>query len=111
MDKKTVPVTVRIFGKEYPVACPEGEETGLLASAKRVDEEMRRIRDIGKVVGTDRVAIMVSLNLAHELLQLQENMPTEEGDNPVSRQRLQKMQQDIESALEFYQGDLFKASL
>ncbi|EQD50937.1 Cell division protein ZapA-like protein, partial [mine drainage metagenome] len=31
---------------------------------------MREVRDSGKVVGLDRVAVMVALNMANELLQL-----------------------------------------
>jgi cell division protein ZapA len=63
-----VPVSVKIFGKEYPVACPEGQEQALILSAKRVDQAMRQVRESGKVLGTDRIAVMVALNLAHELL-------------------------------------------
>lgn len=63
-----VPVSVKIFDKEYTVACPEGQEQALILSAKRVDQEMRHIRENGKVLGTDRIAVMVALNLAHELL-------------------------------------------
>jgi cell division protein ZapA len=69
MDKNVRPVTVRILDKDYMVACPEGEQEALLASARRVDREMRRVRDSGKVLGTDRIAVMVALNLANELMQ------------------------------------------
>lgn len=72
MEENTiVPVAVKIFGKEYTVACPEGQEQALILSAKRVDQEMRHVRETGKVLGTDRIAVMVALNLAHELLNQQ----------------------------------------
>lgn len=68
LGQQIVPMKVSIFGREYPVACPAGEENALLHSAQFVDDEMHKVRKSGKVVGTDRIAMMVSLNLAHELL-------------------------------------------
>ncbi|HEX7029080.1 MAG TPA: cell division protein ZapA [Gammaproteobacteria bacterium] len=65
-------VTVRILDKEYQVACPEEERAALLQSADMLNRRMKEIRDSGKVVGLDRMAVMVALNLANELLQLRE---------------------------------------
>jgi cell division protein ZapA len=64
-------VTVRILEKEYHVACPAEEKPDLLASAELLNRKMREIRDSGKVVGLDRVAVMAALNLANELLKTQ----------------------------------------
>jgi cell division protein ZapA len=61
-------VTIRILEKEYHVACPAPEKAQLLASAELLNKKMREIRDSGKVVGLDRVAVMAALNLASELL-------------------------------------------
>ena len=61
-------VTIRILEKEYQVACPAGEKADLLASADLLNKKMREIRDSGKVVGLDRVAVMAALNMANELL-------------------------------------------
>jgi cell division protein ZapA len=63
-----IPVTVYILDKEYRVACPEDEHSALLASASLLNSRMREIRDAGKVIGADRVAVMAALNLTHELL-------------------------------------------
>jgi cell division protein ZapA len=62
-------VTVRILEKEYHVACPAEEKPALLASAELLNKKMREIRDAGKVVGLDRVAVMAALNLANELIE------------------------------------------
>jgi len=64
-------VTVRILEKEYHVACPAEEKPALLASAELLNLKMREIRDTGKVVGLDRVAVMAALNLAAELIETQ----------------------------------------
>lgn len=74
-------VTVRILEKEYQVACPEEERAALLQSADMLNRRMKEIRDSGKVVGLDRMAVMVALNLANELLQLRESF--DEIDNEV----------------------------
>ncbi|HYW02489.1 MAG TPA: cell division protein ZapA [Gammaproteobacteria bacterium] len=64
----TTPVTIRILGKEYQVACAEDERQDLLDSAQHLNDRMRQIRDRGKVVGLDRIAVMAALNLANEVL-------------------------------------------
>lgn len=61
-------VSVRILEKEYQVACPASERTALLDSAETLNERMKEIRDSGKVVGLDRIAVMAALNMANELL-------------------------------------------
>ncbi|HEC73596.1 MAG TPA: cell division protein ZapA [Methylophaga aminisulfidivorans] len=67
------PVNVKILGKDYQIACPEEEKDALLASAKIVHDNMDKIRQSGKIVGVDRIAVMAALNIAHELLILQQN--------------------------------------
>ena len=64
-------VTVRILEKDYHVACPTDEKRDLLASVDLLNRKMREIRDSGKVVGLDRVAVMAALNLANELIKTQ----------------------------------------
>ncbi len=68
MDE-TVTVTIRLLDKEYRIGCPSHERDALLASAQYVNGKMREIRDRGRVLGTERVAILAALNIAHELLQ------------------------------------------
>jgi len=62
------PVLVRILDKEFLVSCPDEERDDLLASADFLNGKMREIRDTGKIVGIDRIAVMAALNMAHELL-------------------------------------------
>jgi cell division protein ZapA len=63
---KTLEVT--IFGRSYRVACEEGEREALLQAVAYVDAKMNEVRKAGKVAGTERIAVMVALNMAHELL-------------------------------------------
>ncbi|MEL6302155.1 MAG: cell division protein ZapA [Pseudomonadota bacterium] len=66
-------VTVRILEKEYQVSCPVNERTALLDAAELLNKQMREIRDSGKVVGLDRIAVMAALNMANDLLKSQGN--------------------------------------
>ena len=66
-------VTVRILDKDYQVACPAEQEAELVVSAKYLDKQMRGIRDSGKVIGLERIAVMAALNISYELLQASED--------------------------------------
>ena len=68
MGDATTTVTVNILEKDYEVACGPGEVDALRASARHVDRQMQAIRNAGKVIGLDRVAVMAALNIANEYL-------------------------------------------
>lgn len=61
-------VSVKILGKDYQVACPEDQTHHLVDAALLLDNRMKDIRSTGKVIGSERIAVMAALNLAHELL-------------------------------------------
>ena len=97
MSQDRAQVSVRIMEKEYVVACPYEERSALLDAAEYLNSRMREIRDSGKVVGLDRVAVMVALNLAHELLQIRDREAKLE--NEVGG-RVRALRERVESALE-----------
>ena len=61
---------VNILGRSYKVACEDGEREALLQAVAYVDGKMGEIKSSGKIAGTERVAVMVALNIAHELLSI-----------------------------------------
>lgn len=61
-------VDVAIMGREFRVTCPDEEREELFQAVTYLDKKMCEIRDNGKVVGSERIAIMAGLNIAHELL-------------------------------------------
>ncbi len=73
MSETYTTVTVRILDKEYQVNCPNEEVEELTRSAQHLDDQMRTIRDSGKVFGLDRIAVMAALNIAHDFLDLQQD--------------------------------------
>ncbi|WP_137719988.1 cell division protein ZapA [Methylobacillus flagellatus] len=61
-------VEVNILGRAFTIACPEDEREALLAAVAYLDKKMNDIQDSGRVVGSERVAVMAALNLSHEVL-------------------------------------------
>ncbi len=80
MTEPYAQVSVRILDKEYQVACPASERTDLLDSAEILDARMREIRDKGRIVGLDRIAVMAALNMANDLLHSKERDKALEAD-------------------------------
>ena len=96
-EKEPTAVTVRILDKEYFVGCPPDERNDLLESAEYLNKKMREIRDTGKVVGADRIAVMAALNMANELLRLRKQ--DQEIQGTVSG-RVKNMRERVEGALQ-----------
>jgi cell division protein ZapA len=90
-------VSVRIMDKEYVVACPYDERSALLDAAEFLNARMREIRDTGKVVGLDRIAVMAALNLAHEYLKGKDR--ESKLDSGVGH-RVRALRERVEGALE-----------
>lgn len=81
-------VSVKILDKEYQVACRQDEVDALTASARYLDQQMRQIRESGKVFGLDRIAVMTALNLAHELLEKRHAVDSVQQEADVMVRRL-----------------------
>lgn len=96
-DDRVTRVSVRLLDREYQVACPADERSALLDSAEYLDSKMREVRDSGKVVGLDRIAVISALNLANELIKLRRNGTSVDGDLGA---RLRSLRERVESALE-----------
>ena len=101
-------LTINLLGREFRVACAEGEERALLASVDYVNRKMKEVRDTGKVVGNERIALMAALNIAHEHLS-NPGKATGAGtaDGTAIRRRIVAMQETLEAALQADQENLF----
>ncbi len=89
-------VSVKILEKEYHVTCPPEERPALVDSAEYLNRKMREIRDSGKVIGLDRIAVMAALNIVNELLRVRDH---DEGVETGLTARLKVMRERVESAL------------
>ena len=86
---------INVMGREFRVACPENEQKELLEAVEYLNRKMDEIRDHGKVIGVERIAIMAALNIAHELL------TTKVGsfDMAALKRRMQSMETTLDQAL------------
>lgn len=96
-EDRVTRVSVRLLDREYQVACPADERSDLLDSAEYLDTKMREVRDGGKVVGLDRIAVISALNLANELIKLRRNGSVVDSD---LGSKIRSLRERVESALE-----------
>jgi len=67
-------LNIRIMDKDYRVACPADQQATLKDSADFLNDRLNDIKNKGSIIGTERIAIMAALNLAHELLGSQDSI-------------------------------------
>ncbi|MGH8670714.1 MAG: cell division protein ZapA [Burkholderiales bacterium] len=103
MGEETKGLDVTIMGREFRMACPENEQQALLASVEFLDRRMREIRDSGKVIGIERIAIMAALNIAHEYLNADNSVAFDASE---IKRRIASIQARIEQAMS-EQNELF----
>jgi cell division protein ZapA len=89
-------VTLSILGREYRLACAPEEKVALMQCAQYVDAKMQAIKDAGKVMGADRIAVMAALQIAHELFTVRDGGGVEVGE---LRRRLRELLQTCDDAL------------
>ena len=101
-------LTINLLGREFRVACKEGEEGALLASVEFVNRRMKEVRDTGKVAGNEKIALLAALNIAHEFLSNPGKSSAAAGaDAAAIRRRIVVMQETLEAALAADQENLF----
>jgi len=100
-------LTLNLLGREFRVACPDGEEKQLLASADYLNRKLKEIRDHGKIAGNERIAIMAALNIAHEMMTHRVPPSLAAIDGDAIRRRIVSMQETLDSALAADQEKLF----
>lgn len=85
---RTVSLDVTIMGREFRISCPEAERASLLEAVSYLDRKMREIRDGGKIIGIERIAIMAALNIAHDLLNCREQGQPDSGEAQARLSRI-----------------------
>jgi len=94
---ETTQVNVRILDKEYQFACREEERVALLQAADYLDRMMREIRESGRIVGLDRIAVMAALNMANELLHHQNS---EQAITETSLERIRRLKDKMRAGMD-----------
>ena len=108
MSTTTPTLDIKLQGRAYSVACPPEEREALLEAVAMLDGRMAELAKKTRSSG-ERLAVMVALNLAHELTVLRKGPATpgmEAFDTPELRRRIQAMEARLDAAVA-QQEDLF----
>ena len=97
---KSEPISVNILDQKYQFACDAGEREALKEAAVFLDERMRAIKEAGRLMALERIAVMTALNLSDELLKLQKN---EKHRQEHVDSRIRMLADELDDALD---GDL-----
>jgi cell division protein ZapA len=89
-------IQVKILDKEYNINCPPEEQEALLKSANYLDNNMKSIRDLGKITGTEKIAVMAALNITNDMLR--KNVMINES-RQLTTLRLQELEAKIDPVI------------
>ena len=89
-------IEISILGRNYKIACEEGEREALLEAVAYLDGKMGEIKKAGKVSGADRIAVMAALNIAHEFLTMKVGNGFDIGQ---AKRRLSLLEAKLDAAI------------
>jgi cell division protein ZapA len=96
MAESAKTIEISILGRNYRIACEEGERAALMEAVAYLDAKMGEIKKTGKVSGTDRIAVMAALNIAHELLSLKVGNGFDIGQ---AKRRISSLEAKLDAAI------------
>lgn len=77
-DDSPKTLSLTILDREYRVNCPDGAEDELRQAARYLNDRMVEIKQAGsnsgKILGTDRIAVIAALNISHQLLTVESEL-------------------------------------
>lgn len=73
MSQSPEPVSVIILEKKYQFACEPDQRNELVEAARQLDECMTEIREGGRLMSLERIALQAALNFSADLLRMQRN--------------------------------------
>jgi cell division protein ZapA len=85
MSTQPEPVSVIILDKKYQFACEPEQRSDLVEAARQLDERMAEIKDTGRLMSLERIALQAALNFSAELMKLRatENYRQEKIDSRI----------------------------
>ena len=96
MSQPPEPVSVIILEKKYQFACDPEQRNDLIEAARNLDERMSEIKDAGRLMSLERIALQAALNFSADLLKLQrsESQRKEKIDD-----RIRRLTEQVDDAL------------
>jgi cell division protein ZapA len=99
-------VTVTINGRQFRMACEDGQESHLLRLAADLDQRIERLRGTFGEIGDTRLTVMAALTVADELAdtsgklrRLEENLAELQDARAASAERAEATQAAVAAAL------------
>jgi len=96
MAESAKTIEISILGRAYRVACEPGEQDALMQAVAYLDAKMAEAKKVGKTAGTERIAVMAALNIAHELLSTRVGGNLDIGQ---ARRRIASIEAQLDAAL------------
>ena len=96
MKKTDRGVSVRILEKEYQIACGEEERDDLIKASRYLEHKLKEVAGQGKIIGSERAAIMAALNIAYDMVKSQEVMSQQSSNE----KRLENLQREVRGLVE-----------
>jgi|GEM_PF-1087698 len=101
------PLAVSILDREYMVGCQPEERAALIEAAATVDARLRQLRQGTRTATLERLAVLVALNLAHELAS---RVETKSSADNQARRELGLARASLEAMLKRLEPDGDQAS-
>lgn len=96
MSNAAEPVSVTILDKKYQFACDPKQREDLIEAARVLDERMSDIKDSGRLMSLERIALQAALNFSAELVALRK---TEEVRINTIDNRIRLLADQLDDAL------------
>jgi cell division protein ZapA len=96
MSHPAEPVSVTILDKKYQFACEPDQRADLIEAARQLDERMSEIKDAGRLMSLERIALQAALNFSAELVHLRRNEDLRE--DRIDR-KIRMLAEQLEDAL------------
>jgi cell division protein ZapA len=73
MSELSEPVSVTILERKYQFACEPDQRNDLVEAARQLNETMTAIKDGGRLMSLERIALQAALNFSAEVVKIQRN--------------------------------------
>ncbi len=85
MSQPAEPVSVTILKKKYQFSCDPEQRSDLVEAARQLDETMTSIKDGGRLMSLERIALQAALNFSAQVVKMQqhENIREEKIDSKI----------------------------
>ena len=96
MSHSAEPVSVTILDRKYQFACDPEQRNDLIEAARQLDERMNEIKEAGRLMSLERIALQAALNFSAEVVKLKR---TEDHRQENFDARIRLLADQIDDAL------------